>query len=303
MSRTATTRLIGALLASALLSSGCQALVLTGEAVPTYSSAQAHDAAAVTHYVALGDSYTAAPLSPLRREIDSCLRSNGNYPAIVAASLDVTITDVSCSGAVTGNMFTSQVFATRTRPPQFQALQPGTDLVTVGIGANDFQFFSRMMVLCLSLADEDPKGAPCMEHNRTPKGRDRLARNLHTIDQRVTEVVRGIQSHAPHARVLTVGYPQLLPEEGACRGRLPLALGDYHYTRHLFYQLSKAVQEGTMRAGAEYVDVSAASKGHDICSTKPWVAGVHGEPRRAMGLHPYPTEQRAVARLILKIVS
>jgi hypothetical protein len=52
-------------------------------------------------------------------------------------------------------------------------------------------------------------------------------------------------------------------------------------------------------AGAEYINLYRASKGHDICSDEPWVAGIRGDQWRAMGLHPYPAEQRAVAKLIL----
>ena len=49
-------------------------------------------------YVAMGDSYTAAPLVPDRHG-DGCLRSSHNYPALVAAALPAELVDVSCSGA------------------------------------------------------------------------------------------------------------------------------------------------------------------------------------------------------------
>ena len=55
-------------------------------------------------------------------------------------------------------------------------------------------------------------------------------------------------------------------------------------------------------AGAEFVDLVEASQGHDICSDEPWVAGIRGAPKRAMGLHPYPAEQRAVADLGIGLV-
>ena len=41
-------------------------------------------------YVALGDSYTAAPLVPETDRSDGCLRSSGNYPSLVAAAFEGT---------------------------------------------------------------------------------------------------------------------------------------------------------------------------------------------------------------------
>lgn len=255
-------------------------------------------------YVAMGDSYTAAPLFPLvsGEQIDDCLRSQENYPSLVAQRLGIGVTDVSCSGASTVSIFSEQSFTSGARPPQLDALSDEVDLVTLGIGANDFRFFSKMMFTCLKLAERDPEGAPCRDRNRTDAGRDRLERKLGEIRKRVTRVVRAIGNQAPSARILLIGYPQLLPDEGTCTAKLPLALGDYDYVRGLNLDLAAAVAQGGVKAGAEYVDLVAASQGHDICSEQPWVAGIRGDPRRAMGLHPYPAEQRAVADLVVGLV-
>src|SRR6478672_1383292 len=90
-------------------------------------------------YVALGDSYTAAPFVPLTQLSNGCLRSSDNYPALVAAGMPGTrLVDVSCSGADTASMTGIQRIEGADQPPQFDALTRGTDLVTVGIGGNDF---------------------------------------------------------------------------------------------------------------------------------------------------------------------
>ncbi len=255
-------------------------------------------------YVAMGDSYTAAPLFPLADEetINGCLRSEGNYPALVAGALDVQLVDVSCSGASTTSIFVEQKFVDNEQPPQLDSLTEGTDLVTLGIGANDFRYFSQMIFTCLAVARRDPEGSPCQERNLTPQGRDRIEKNLGTIRKNVARVVRAIARKAPNAQILLVGYPQLLPDEGTCRAKLPLAVGDYDYVRTLNLRLADAVRNGGVKAGAEFVDLVEASQGHDICSEEPWVAGIRGAPERAMGLHPYPAEQRAVADLVIDLV-
>lgn len=252
-------------------------------------------------YVSLGDSYTAAPLRPIPERSQGCMRSKRNYPRLVVSELENTeLFDVSCSGASTISMFYKQGFDTTeaVRRPQLDAVTSDTDLVTVSIGANDFRFFNSMIYECLEIGKTDPEGAPCREFNTRGK-RDKLERTLARIAPRVTHVVETIRERAPEARVLLVGYPQLLPDEGNCPARLPLAEQDYEYALETNWRLAEAVREAGVAAGAEYVDLFSASKGHDICSADPWIAGVRGA-QRAMGFHPYPTEQQAVADLVLE---
>lgn len=295
-------------MAAALTLSACQvASEPQGEPDPDVTqvgSTQTPDGEDEFVYVAMGDSYTAAPLFPLaeQEQINGCLRSDQNYPALVASQLDVPLIDVSCSGASTTSMFAAQRFIDNERPPQLDSLTSDTDLVTLGIGANDFRYFSKMIFTCLKVAKRDPEGSPCRDKNLTPKGRDRIERHLGEIRRNVSRVVRAIGRKAPNAQILLVGYPQLLPAEGTCRNKLPLAVGDYAYTRDLNLRLSNAVRKGGVKAGAEFVDLVEASQGHDICSKEPWVAGIRGAPKRAMGLHPYPAEQQAVADLLVAMI-
>ncbi|MBS45253.1 MAG: GDSL family lipase [Nocardioides sp.] len=298
-------RAAAALVAVAALGlTGCQASAEPNDSEPSTSTSETATDAVMTRYVALGDSYTAAPLFPLADDeiISSCLRSKKNYPTMVGRRLDVEVVDVSCSGASTRSMFDEQRFEEGSNPAQLDSLDDTVDLVTLGIGANDFRFFSQMMFECLAIAETDPTGAPCETRNLNSKGKDRLERKLGEIRRNVTKVVRAIGKRAPEARILLIGYPQLLPDEGSCRAKLPLAEGDYAYVKGLNLRLAKTVKRGGIKGGAEYVDLVEASKGHDICSDQPWVAGVRGDPKRAMGLHPSPAEQRAVAKLVVEAV-
>jgi hypothetical protein len=252
-------------------------------------------------YVAMGDSYTAAPLRPIPERAQACMRSKHNYPRLVAARLENTrLVDVSCSGASTISLIGNQHFDRNAvvRPPQLDALTRGTDLVTVSIGANDFRLFNSMIYECLDVARENPQGAPCRQFNNRGK-RDRLERTIEKIEPRVSGVIEEIRRRAPEARVLLIGYPKLLPDHGTCPYRMPLAAQDYDYARHINEVLATGIRDAGVSAGAEYVDLYTASEGHDICSDDPWIAGIHGA-QRAMGMHPYPTEQQAVADLILE---
>lgn len=250
-------------------------------------------------YVALGDSYTAAPLVPSTETADGCLRSDGNYPSLVALELGYQLTDVSCVGATSTSMIGVQQTAGGARPAQFEALGRETDLVTLGIGGNDVELFATLVQRCFPLAREDPDGAPCTEAlTGTP---DDLLPAVRTLESRVEAIVTGIQARAPRAEVVVVDYPQLLPREGTCAAA-PLAAGDYDYVRRVNAGLSRAVMAGARAAGAEVIDVLAMSRGHDVCSDDPWVNGAQTDPERALGFHPFAVEQEAVADAITELV-
>jgi hypothetical protein len=183
------------------------------------------------------------------------------------------------------------------QPPQFDALTKDTDLVTVGIGGNDFNLFATLIGTCVRLRSSDPQGAPC-EAQFTSGGSDQLARELRQIRGHVAAIVAGIRDRAPHAEVVVVGYPQILPDHGTCRSLLPLATGDYAYARRINEGLAIAVQRGARKADA-YVDTFGPSAGHDICADDPWINGQATDPGRALAFHPFAAEQEAVARLVL----
>jgi hypothetical protein len=103
---------------------------------------------------------------------------------------------------------------------------------------------------------------------------------------------------APDAVVLVVGYPAFAPEDGPC-DELPLAPGDIPLAVEINRGLNQAMETAAKRAGVRYVDVYAATKGHDICSDEPWIAGREATHGRAAPWHPYIQEQEATADAIL----
>ena len=294
---------VGVLLA-AFVASGCQATAQSSDpATPATATATepVTPPAPPMKYVALGDSYTAAPHQALPQKIRGCMRSKDNYPSLVAEELDATLRDVSCSGASTSSMFTEQNFdAGGSQPPQLSSVTAEATMVTLGVGANDFRFFYSMVYGCLARAKTNPDGAPCHSHN-TRNGPDRLANMAKRIQPRIEKVINQIRNLAPHATVVLVGYPQLVPGHGRCHRRLPLAKLDYDYVRRTNKALARAVAGAARDTGVHLADLYAASHGHDICSDEPWVAGVRGADNRAQGLHPYPAEQRAAADLIVEL--
>ncbi|MCW2768418.1 MAG: hypothetical protein JWO11_4377 [Nocardioides sp.] len=251
-------------------------------------------------YVALGDSYTSGPGIPVVVQ-GPCFRSSNNYPHQVAAALpDTTLTDVSCAGAATRGLTNRQPTGLSIEQPQLDAVTAATDLVTLSIGANDSHFFSSVVVGCTLLRDTDPTGAPCRDRY-VSDGQNKLLPVVDETERQIETMVRLVRDRAPEARILLVGYPQMVPASGTC-DLLPLATGDYLFVRTSFQRVIDAQRRAAAATGVEYVDVQAVVAGHDICAADPWIAGVVDHPGEAAAWHPYVAEQAAVADEILRLL-
>lgn len=281
-SRTARAVTVGA----ALLSAGA-ALVTAGAT----SAGAATDSRHHVDYVALGDSYASAPMVP--GQVDpTCLRSDNNYPSLVARSKSARLTDVTCSGATTANMASVQGAV----PAQFEALNRGTDLVTVTVGGNDIGF-STILGTCAHVTAADPAGAPCRAYF-TASGTDAVTGSIEQAAPKVAKVLRGIHRRAPHARVVVVGYPDLFPEDGVgcTSAKVPLAAGDFSYLRDKEKELNKMLARQAHRNGAQYVDTYKPTIGHDLCQpvANRWIETFAPETPAAP-VHPNAAGESAMA--------
>jgi lysophospholipase L1-like esterase len=211
-------------------------------------------------YVALGDSYAAGPVIPTQVDAN-CARSDHNYPSLIAAADEfASFTDVSCSGATTAEMWKPQ----GTNGPQLEALNHDTTLVSVQIGGNDVGF-GPIIATCAKLSVTDPAGHPCKDHYLAG-GFDQLAMNVLTTAPKIAQVLRAVHSRAPHARVVLVGYPDLLPDDGVgCFPSVPFAAGDFPYLRDTEKKLNAMLRIEALFGGAEYVDTYGPTVGHDMC--------------------------------------
>jgi lysophospholipase L1-like esterase len=257
------------------------------------------------HYVALGDSYTAGPVIPVQR-IDpiGCERSTNNYPALLARTLQIRdYTDVSCSGAKTVNMTSPQaVPLLGVNPPQFDALRPDTDLVTLTIGGNDIGF-TEIIFTCARASATDPLGNPC-QREATAGGGDFYAQRVAEAAPKVARVLDGIRARSPHATVLLVGYLRILPPAVGCFPVFPIARGDVPYLDGLEQQFNTVLADQAFKHGAAFVDSYGGSLGHDACQLPlvKWVEGtVPTSP--AAPVHPNAIGMQQVAAFALETLT
>ncbi|WP_158881370.1 SGNH/GDSL hydrolase family protein [Amycolatopsis anabasis] len=251
-------------------------------------------------YVALGDSYTSAPRTGKQAgEPPGCARSDNNYPHLLAASLKPKeFADVSCSGAVTGNLGGAQQTRDGTNPPQLNAVNADTTLVTLGIGGNDVGFIS----LAGQCATSDPNSAKCRAQ-LTAGGRDQLAERIDATAPKIADALEKIHAKAPKARVVVVGYPTVLPDGNGCWPSLPFGGPDVNYLRDSLDKLNRMLAAQAKAHKAGFADTAAPSKGHDMCAepAQRWTEGVL--PVDAAALHPNAKGERAMADAVRKVIS
>jgi lysophospholipase L1-like esterase len=212
-------------------------------------------------YVAMGDSYSAAsgvlPLDPAAPF--QCLRSTRNYANVIAAATGASLTDVTCGAAETGHYFEPQYDNV---PPQLDALRKDTRLVTMTIGGNDSGVFINAIVSCGSAGMSTlGQGSPCQDRYGT-SFEDTIRSTTYPS---LVAALTAVRERAPRARVAILGYPWILPPAVGCFDRMPVAEGDVPYLRGVQATLNDAVARAAAATGAVFVDLSAASEGHDAC--------------------------------------
>ncbi|WP_158880705.1 SGNH/GDSL hydrolase family protein [Amycolatopsis anabasis] len=275
------------------------AVIVFTMAASSLTAAAATATPAYTRYVALGDSYTSGPFIPWPKLFPlGCGKSTNNYPSLLARQLKVkSFTDISCGGADTSHMTEPQSVFLGTNPPQFSALRADTDLVTLGIGGNDYGVFASLVDTCSRLRESDPTGAPCQAHF-TVNGVDTVKAKVPDIQRNITGVLRGIHARSPQAEVLAIGYPRIGPPSGTCPDILPFADGDYAWMNSVEEALNGAVAGAAETDGsASFVDMYPASLGHDACAPDgaAWIQGKDTDLFAAAAYHPRRAGMAGVA--------
>ncbi|MEO5875749.1 MAG: SGNH/GDSL hydrolase family protein [Streptosporangiaceae bacterium] len=285
---------------AALTTAALTTTVLTTAAVLTPAGA-AH-AADPVHYVALGDSYTAGPLTSFLQPGApiGCIRGDLNYPTLIAKKLKpASFEDVSCSGAKTTHMAGPQSFSVgRPNPPQLNALTTQTTLVTLTLGGNDMGFSKAMK--CFQVAAQNPEGSPCKDQ-LTQDGTDPFEEGVTRSAPKVGEVLQAIRDRAPHARVLLLTYPLVLPQGPGCYPWVPIAAGDAPFLLGAELRLNAMLLDQAGRHEVEVVDTT--EPGHDMCQGDPAKRWIEGVPLQwAAPAHPNQQGERAMAELTLKVL-
>lgn len=249
-------------------------------------------------YVALGDSMASGPLIPDITGPVACGRSTHNYPHELAARLGASLRDVTCSGAASKHMTEKQSLSLLDIPmgaadPQFDALRPDTDLVTLTIGGND----AGLVGIAQKCTTLDPNATPCKD-KYTEGGVDQVAQRIAEFAPKLGTVLDGIHQRSPHARVIVTGYG-LYIKPGGCWPLQPVLPVDADFLQGSVDRMNTAIAEQSAAHGAEYIDLATPSEGHDACQapSDKWIEG-YVPTALAAPLHPNRNGEANYAALI-----
>jgi hypothetical protein len=194
-----------------------------------------------------------------------CLKSDHNYGHLLAPKLALpAFRDVTCSGAETDDMTQTQGVSPAPNPPQFNALDASTQIITLQIGGNDIGF-SGIAEDCFS--PSPVAGSPC--HDKyVVNGHDEVSDRIAETGPKVGAVLDGIAARSPSAAVYVVNYSAIFPHTGngeLCWPNLPVSWGDIPWLRAKQEELNAMLATQAAAHGAHLVDLYAASVGHDAC--------------------------------------
>ncbi|MFJ1878234.1 SGNH/GDSL hydrolase family protein [Streptomyces chartreusis] len=292
----------------------------TGALVPAQLAGAQPAAAASYQWAALGDSYTAGviPAAGDTFEVprDGCERTDQSYPQVIDRDLGslFDLTNVSCGAATIENVtFRAQEPIGRhlpplsedpdypfpAVPPQSAAVGPGTDVITVGAGGNTLGFADILMTCLQFGGGSGGVGTPCKDDLA-----DDIPARLNKVSGDYDEMFTVLHERAPHAKILAVGYPTVIPKDTSkCQYNHleqfgSITQGDLDWLRQdVLEPLNKVIDKAAAaHDAARFVDLYDSTLDHSVCDAGKWVEGIFTRvPDQLAFVHPNARGHRNAA--------
>jgi PKD repeat protein len=231
---------------------------------------------------------------------DGCHRSDAAYPAHVANTYYGGPNNFGSGGgnnpafaACSGATIRDVIWGRNHEDPQISQLDGSTDLVTISAGGDDVGF-KNIATDCLIrgslLLNLNAGGGlwSCRSHDDAEAQRritriGSLSASPTDLSQATTSTTPSddpnspftlqnlyytIQQKAPHARIVVLGYPHLLPSpDSSCNNQLPIA-----WLNGIAQEIDDKILAAAAAVGAEYIPGSYdAFNGHELCTDQLWV--------------------------------
>jgi len=204
--------------------------------------------AAVTNYVALGDSYSSGVGTDHYDLSASCDRSSLAYPALVAAAKGYALSFQACSGATTTDVINNQV----------GALSTSTNLVSVTAGGNDAGFVNLIVTCTLLNCVSSINSTITFVNTQLPA----------KLDAMYTQ----IKTRAPSAKVVVLGYPHLF--SGTCLSAFGISSSEVTAAGNLADAMDKVTRTEASKYGFVYESSIARFTNHGVCASSAWLHGL-----------------------------
>lgn len=206
-------------------------------------------AAQAVNYTALGDSYSSGVGAGSYDLDSSCMRTSNAYPAKVAAATGFTLSFTACSGAKTTDVISNQL----------GPLDASTDYVTVTAGGNDAGFTSLIV--------------ECTIFNCVSEVGDAISWTSTTLPGLLNNLYSQIQSKAPNATVVVLGYPHLF-SGSTCASAFGISSSEMAAANDLVDAFDTVTAARAAAYGFTYKSAVSQFTGHALCSSSPWLNGL-----------------------------
>lgn len=249
-------------------------------------------------YVAMGSSYAAGagigetkPGTPER-----CQRAANNYATLLAERLGFELNDQGCGGATTAHLLGNW----DELPPQIDAVQADTDLVTITVGGNDLNYMGHVFgESCDPAVGFTYKGKtrPC------PSFELPTAADYAEVEQNLAAIGKEIHQRAPGSTVIFVQYVTLIPDTNCPALQIPdEKLADI---RAIGKGLAQATRNAAKASGALVLDVDRMSINHTACDAEPWSKAAPDPADTSPGAfwHPNAAGHAAIAEALAEFLA
>ncbi len=204
--------------------------------------------------VGLGDSYGSGVGAFLYYDDGTeCYRSPFAYPSLLAGATGLRLTLAACSGATTADVLAEQI----------DAVEAGTDYVTLTVGGNDVGFADVVTACALPGWLGDCTG--------TIDAGLRILRSA--LPDRLDEVYAAVRTRAPGAEVAVTGYP-LLFNGTDCNPLTFFTRAEMARINAGTAELNRLLYDRAQAAGFTFVPADPTFRGHAVCDDRPWVNGL-----------------------------
>ena len=249
-------------------------------------------------YVAMGSSFAAGSgISPAKPGAPTrCGQSSRNYATLLAAKLDLSLTDVSCGGATTAHILGPWAEL----PPQIDAVTADARLVTVTIGGNDIGYVANLMsATCDPATGFQIEGRKIACFAAKPPSENDYART----EAELAAIGREVAKRAPAAKLVFVQYVTLVPAQPCPTAQIDPA--KMTVMREIGTRLAEITARAAKQTGAAVLPMDRLSQGHTTCGPVRWSngAGPGLQPGDGSPWHPTAAGMQTIATELEKLLN
>lgn len=211
---------------------------------------------------------------------NKCHTSEVSYPYLLGKKYFETYASVACSGAMTDDVITKsekyvgqvedgiKISDRKDTEALVSNFAPGyidqikfvekykPDVMLLSVGGNDIGF-SDIVTLCVLTSRE-----PCFQ---TKPERRELVAHINRMHDTLKDKYKKLLTASPGSSLYVMGYPEVVKVGGNCGLNVHMDADEVRFADQLVTYINMVIARAAEAAGAQYINVSDAFRGHRLC--------------------------------------